>query len=96
MMLGNFTLFESKVCIFILNDEHLEEMRVPPILWAITIMKKPMLYGYLNFFKTFNLVFRIFQNQRIVNSDSFKNQNQRIVGLNNFKSLKKLQFVRNN
>ncbi len=49
MMLGNFTLFKSRVCIFILNDEHLEEMHVLSILWAITSMKKPMLYGYLNF-----------------------------------------------
>jgi hypothetical protein len=41
--------------------------------------EKPMLYGLY----TFNLVFRIFQNQRI-------------VGLSNFKSLKNLQFVTNN
>jgi hypothetical protein len=81
------------VCIFILNDEHLEEMHVLPILWAITSMQKPMLYGYLNLKKTFNLVFRIFQNQRTINSNSLKNHNQRIVGLSNFKSLKNLQFV---
>jgi hypothetical protein len=49
MMLGNFTLFKSRVCIFILDYEHLKEMHVLPILWEITSMKKPMLYGYLNF-----------------------------------------------
>jgi len=49
MMLGNFTLFKSRVRIFILNYEHLEEMHVLPILWAITSMKKSMLYGSLNF-----------------------------------------------
>jgi hypothetical protein len=56
-----------------------------------------MLYGYLNFFlKTFNLVFRIFQNQIIVNSNSLKTQNQIILHLSNFKSLKNLQFVKIN
>ncbi len=67
-----------------------------PILWAITSMKKPTLYVFEFFKKTFNLVFKLFQNQRIVNSKSLKNQDQRIVGLSNLKRLKSLQFVKNN